>query len=235
MFRAEQGERLGVLDRLLGSTSFMGTIITAVTMPSSILLTLALLPIWALSPLGSQASFRAFHWEANRTETATIFPYLSMNNSENIDGRRNAVASHSLLLGALGGSSRCIDSPVDLWGNVKIPSIEALMKVGRRSDQDGWYDLNSLAGGNITLREYSSLIGTSPPTALSRLRTSRPKYIAERLRVPLPESDARSTSLGTRQEITPPWTKIGDMNTFIASFKQTRLVGRNPRQSSQAT
>ena len=142
-------------------------------MPSSILLTLALLPIWALSPLGSQASFRAFHWEANRTETATIFPYLSMNNSENIDGRRNAVASHSLLLGALGGSSRCIDSPVDLWGNVKIPSIEALMKVGRRSDQDGWYDLNSLAGGNITSREYASLIGIPTKRTQALYQSSR--------------------------------------------------------------
>ncbi|KAK4161712.1 hypothetical protein QBC43DRAFT_336965 [Cladorrhinum sp. PSN259] len=161
MYRVEQGERLEVLDRLLGSTTFMGTFITAITMVSlsATAMTIALFLIWALSPLGGQAAFRSFYWQANNTETPATFPYLGSNNTYNIpyfnSGRKFEIARvNALFSGSILGSRNSIDSSMDLWGNIKIPAIEALAERGTVPDSDGWYDAL-----NTTTTDYSSLLG----------------------------------------------------------------------------
>ncbi|KAK4161713.1 hypothetical protein QBC43DRAFT_93552 [Cladorrhinum sp. PSN259] len=161
LYRVEQGERLGVLDRLVGSTTMMGTLITAMTMWSASVLTIILFIIWALSPLGGQASTRAFHWEANMTTTPVSFAYLSSNNTWNIPGPSSdrvyyISPPNSMFLSTLVSPQDSTDQPMDLWGNVKIPSIEAVAKT-KTLGQDGWYDLGN--GTNLTTADYSSLIG----------------------------------------------------------------------------
>ena len=160
MYRVERGERLGVLDQLQGSTSFVGTVITAVTVRGAAFLTIVLLLLWALSPLGGQASFRSFDFQGNETETAVVFPYLSMNNSDQIIGassdRITFVSRVNALFSAVVvGSRNSTDAPMDIWGNVKIPYVDAVAKT-RQSDADGWVELDA---DGVDTMEYSSLIG----------------------------------------------------------------------------
>jgi len=160
MYRVEQGERLGVLDQLQGSQSFVGTLITALTLRGATFLSVTLVVMWSLSPLGGQASFRSFYFEGNMTETPISYPYLSINNTDSVtppgSDRITAVSQVNALFSAvLVGTKNSTDSPMDLWGNVKIPSLAAVAK-SRQADQDGWFQLGN-EGVNTT--EYSSLIG----------------------------------------------------------------------------
>jgi hypothetical protein len=52
------GERLGVLDTLAASTSFTNSVITQFRLRSINLLGLLLIVLWALSPIGGQATLR---------------------------------------------------------------------------------------------------------------------------------------------------------------------------------
>ncbi|KAK0620072.1 hypothetical protein B0T14DRAFT_496681 [Immersiella caudata] len=160
MYRVEQGERLGVLDQLQGSQSFVAALITAVTLRGTTFLTILLVVTWALSPLGGQASFRSFYWQGNMTETPVVYPYLSMNNTDNVvaptsDRVIYLAQANALFSAALVGTRNSTDSPMDVWGNVKIPSLAAVAR-RRQADADGWFELGS-RGVNTT--EYSSLIG----------------------------------------------------------------------------
>jgi hypothetical protein len=58
-----------------------------------------------------------------------------------------------VFVAALMGSPTTKSSPLDLWGNVKIPRIEAYEGTARMNDE-GWYDVES-GDGNA----YSSVIG----------------------------------------------------------------------------
>jgi hypothetical protein len=160
MYRVEQGERLGVLDQLQGSQSFVATLITAVTLRGTTFLTILLVVTWALSPLGGQASFRSFYWQGNMTETAIVYPYLSANNTENViaassDRATYLAQANALFSAVLIGTRDSTNSPMDVWGNVKIPSLAAVAKT-RQADPDGWFELGS---NGVNTTEYSSLIG----------------------------------------------------------------------------
>ncbi|KAK4231900.1 hypothetical protein QBC38DRAFT_525679 [Podospora fimiseda] len=143
MYRVEHGERIGTLDRLLGSTTLMGTLITASTMWSFSIPTFVLPILWTLSPLGIQ--------------------YLSSNNSWNIPGEaidRDSfiTAPNAMFLSTLVSPRSSTNQPMDMWGNVKIPSIEAIAKANNRfmkQRPDGWYHLYT----SIYTQDYSSLIG----------------------------------------------------------------------------
>lgn len=160
MYRVERGERLGVLDQLQGSQSFVGALITAATIRGATFLTVVLLVMWSLSPLGGQASFRAFYWQGNMTETPTVYRYVSMNNSENViqpssDRAVQVAQANALFSAVLVGTRNSTDSPMDVWGNVKIPALAAVSR-NREADGDGWFDLEN---DGAKTAAYSSLIG----------------------------------------------------------------------------
>ncbi|KAK0643732.1 hypothetical protein B0T16DRAFT_494708 [Cercophora newfieldiana] len=160
MYRVEQGERLGVLDQLHGSQSFVGTLITAATLRGATFLTIALIVMWSLSPLGGQASFRSFYWQGNMTETPVTYPYLSINNTNNVvaptsDRVIRLAQANALFSAVLVGTRESTDSPMDVWGNVKIPSLAAVAKT-RQSDAEGWFHIGT---DGVDTPAYSSLIG----------------------------------------------------------------------------
>jgi len=162
MQRVERGERLGVLDQLQGSTSFAGTLITAATTRGVGFLTVGLIVIWCLSPLGGQASLRSFYYHPNMTETTAVLTYLSVNNTNlipDLPGFADAKSRASTIFTtSITSPNRVKSSPMDLWGNVKIPSIEALANSPTmKPNQDGWYEIDTATGANIS--EYSSLVG----------------------------------------------------------------------------
>ncbi|KAK1752207.1 hypothetical protein QBC47DRAFT_416685 [Echria macrotheca] len=177
MYRAESGELLGILDQLQGSTSFAGTLITAVTTRGGGLLSVLLLSLWSLSPLGGQSSLRAFYYQPNMTEVATVFPYLSMNNTGVVPAPSSTrivfqARANALFSAALVSSPNVTNSPMDLWNNVKIPSIETL---GRRMqpDSNGWFDTFT----GIGVKDYSSLIGI--PISMAAAQTGAARFSLE--------------------------------------------------------
>ncbi|KAK4460423.1 hypothetical protein QBC42DRAFT_347998 [Cladorrhinum samala] len=175
MYRLEQGERLGVLDQLLGSTSFIGTLVTVASAPGASFMTVALLAIWALSPLGGQATFRSFYWHANLTETPAVFRYLGPNNTFNIPWDNFArVDANTLFATSLISPDNVAQSPMDLWGNVKIPSLEGLARTLKRSE-DGWYHLGLNA--TVTQWEFPSLLGI--PVQRSGFNSTTSRFLLE--------------------------------------------------------
>ncbi|KAF2123504.1 hypothetical protein P153DRAFT_413440, partial [Dothidotthia symphoricarpi CBS 119687] len=158
LWRLEKGERVGLLDTLASSTSLTSTVISQLQLRSLSILGVALLVVWSLSPIGGQASVRVM---SIGTKDAQIHESLSyMVNSGNLGAYTPADMfiqglsySSVVFVAALMGSPATKSSPLDVWGNVKMPRIEdyegsALM------DDDGWYDVN---GGDSDA--YSSLIG----------------------------------------------------------------------------
>jgi hypothetical protein len=76
----------------------------------------------------------------------------------------------NLVISAIIGSSSTKASPIDLWGNVKIPKIEHYEKIAE-PDRDGWFDTRL---GDDDLATYTSLVGI--PTDGGRDETTTTDY-----------------------------------------------------------
>jgi hypothetical protein len=146
------------LDTLASSTSLTSTVTSQLQLRSLSILGVALLVIWSLSPIGGQASVRVMTIGSRDTQVQESLWYMVNNGNFGaytsgdllIQGRASAGV---VFVAALMGSPATKSSPLDLWGNVKIPRIEGYEGIAQM-DGEGWYDTN---GGNVDA--YSSLIG----------------------------------------------------------------------------
>ena len=75
-WRLERGERLGILDLLVGSTTLVNTITTQITLRIFSLIGPLLFVVWALSPVGGQASLRVMTKGNNTLSTRASFDYM---------------------------------------------------------------------------------------------------------------------------------------------------------------
>lgn len=154
------------LDQLLGSQTFFSTITTQIKHRRISWGGALLIVLWALSPLGGQASLRVLELSFKRTPTSIILPYLDLN-STLLPGQKSLVGDaedigvtqdvdDAKVSSALAASHSSKISAMDGWGNIKVPMIEDVI---HRSlpDAEGWYSLSDLQP------TYSSLIGV--PTA----------------------------------------------------------------------
>lgn len=123
------------------------------------MITLALFGLWAFSPLGGQAALRMLHVDAETLTTRILYrhPYQASTGAGKIIGDDWSYKVAVLYSGALIAAPRFRWSPRDVYGNVRIPMIEALDP--KDADSEGWI---SVANKNNT--EYSSLLGV--PVAL---------------------------------------------------------------------
>ncbi|KAH0166144.1 hypothetical protein KCU67_g4434, partial [Aureobasidium melanogenum] len=161
-WKLERGGRIESLDRLLGSMTIIQTVLTQAQMRSLSLLSLLLIAIWSLSPLGGQASLRIVASVVQANNTTRPFQYV--NTSSNVldgiyDGGDTAsqfVPVNALfgaaLVGASSGSSSST-GPIDTWGNTKIPWIENLDP--SQANAEGWYSIPQLNSSD----DFASLIG----------------------------------------------------------------------------
>ncbi|KAH0022154.1 hypothetical protein KCU78_g5863, partial [Aureobasidium melanogenum] len=156
-WKLERGSRIGTLDRVLGSMTIVQTVLTQVQMRSPNLLSFLLIAIWALSPLGGQASLRIVGSMMQATNTTRLVQYVNttMDGMPYIGGdtASDFVPVNAVFGAALVGASSSSSSSVDAWGNIKIPWIENLDP--SMADAEGWYPIPQL---NIS-DEYTSLIG----------------------------------------------------------------------------
>ncbi|KAJ8106309.1 hypothetical protein OPT61_g9621 [Boeremia exigua] len=155
---AERGTTISMLEKLLGSQSVVSAVGTAFTLRSLNLTTIALLFLWALSPLGGQSSLRLLQ-EANKTitETGTVY-YSDPAATTELD---EAFSWFSLIPTVLGASVAVSEEvknrPVDLWGHPKIPRLDLIEQDSRRGvNVEG--DWISVSPGNQT---YSSWVGVN--------------------------------------------------------------------------
>jgi hypothetical protein len=147
-----------MLDTLASSTSLTSTVTSQFQLRSLSIVGVVLLAVWSLSPIGGQASVRIMTTGPKDThlhEPAWYMVnsgYLGEYSSAEMDiqGKSNAGA---VFVAAAMGSPTTKASPLDLWGNVKIPRIEGYEGVAPM-DNEGWYET-----GEGDVDAYSSLIG----------------------------------------------------------------------------
>ena len=156
VWRLEKGERIGILDILAGSTSLTSTVTSQLKLRVLSFFGSALIVIWALSPVGGQASFRQMTIGTQTFIEPASFIYTVPNGNlakfMGSDQVTNYAIANSLFISAVILPIATKISPVDTWGNAKIPMIEHYENISTADDQ-GWFTADT--SHNI----YPSLIG----------------------------------------------------------------------------
>ncbi|KAI0015593.1 hypothetical protein F4780DRAFT_786586 [Xylariomycetidae sp. FL0641] len=152
----ERGARVGTLDLLAGCSSLTSVVTSQYQMRMVSFLGVLLMLIWALSPVGGQASIRQLSLATRLATEETNYTYMIPGTSMmdyRISDHASAFANiNALLMSSLMSPMSTKESALDTWGNVKIPLIEMYEQAGE-PDDDGWYTADA---SNNT---YSSLIG----------------------------------------------------------------------------
>lgn len=153
-WRLERGVPLGFIEQLLGSQTFFGTLTTQFFMRSYNLVGLGLLLFWCLSPLGGQSSLRIITTSYSPVPSNASILYLNTRAESPFSGggdmRDRLPQLNALYLSSLMAPESVKTSPMDLWGNVKIPR---LVDIQSEPDSNGWRDVSP---ANFS---YNSLMG----------------------------------------------------------------------------
>ncbi|KAF2182828.1 hypothetical protein K469DRAFT_636229 [Zopfia rhizophila CBS 207.26] len=165
-WRLENGERMKVLDQLLGSTGLFSAVITQLKFRNIGVVGLALIALWILSPVGGQASLRVLDYGTITNAWPRTMYYLDWNSTYQPgeksmmggDASEAMYIADGLFTSALTSTKDVQTSGMDNWGNLKIPMLERLSNLTQ--DSEGWRDVRQ---SNVT---YSSLIGI-PTSAIS--------------------------------------------------------------------
>ena len=154
-WRLEEGSSLETLEQLIGSLSTGSTLSTIYTLRSLNFLAVGLVALWALSPIGGQASLFIIDTELVPVFSDLDVKYLDTNGNTGFapgDDNRISQALNALLSSSLMTPTSTKSSNHDLWGNVKIPS---LLQAGP-TNSSGWIPI---ANGSDGTTSYASLLG----------------------------------------------------------------------------
>ncbi|PKY01766.1 hypothetical protein P168DRAFT_299301 [Aspergillus campestris IBT 28561] len=152
-WRLERGCSLGILEQLFWSSTFVSAIMTQLFMRSFNLLGLGLIILWVLSPLGGQSSLYILRTARDTTTSVSNIRFFNTSLGASFDS--GDIASmpqiNALYMSSLLAPQSIKESPMDLWGNVKLP-IMSRMDGGTTSH--GWKDIKK--DSHVV---YSSLLG----------------------------------------------------------------------------
>ena len=145
----------------MGSQSVWGTFESQFLMQRLTLVGANLLFLWALSPLGGQASLRLMRRDQQASYAPSKLRYLTTGPGGALFGvaasgsqRWKSAEAGALYNAALLAPQATKNGPQDSWGNIKIPSYEALdLSI---MDVEGWLDVPDVVS---TPETYSSLVG----------------------------------------------------------------------------
>ncbi len=163
--RVEQGERIGILEQLLGSMTFFNTYVTHFQLRAFNILGIILMALWALSPIGGQASLRVVTVGSSTIEHTTSFQYMGNNKNWTLigaDAPELSLAVNSLFISSLASPRRNFST--DAWGNLKVPMLEALNS-SQKSGNDEWFSVPA----NPT---YAALIGLPMSSVSNELNST---------------------------------------------------------------
>ncbi|KAF2193324.1 hypothetical protein K469DRAFT_618364 [Zopfia rhizophila CBS 207.26] len=154
LWRAERGISLGRLEQLVGCQSLFSALERQISLRAWSILGLLMTLIWLLSPLGGQSALRLLDQEKEFVHLTGTYNYLNPMAStgsflEGASSMNSGRATFvSVFLASLLSSSKYQATPMDLWGNVKIPVYRSL------SGDSEWKSVDH--SHNVT---YASLIG----------------------------------------------------------------------------
>lgn len=144
------------LEKLLGSQSLVSAIGTACSLRSANLISIGLLLLWALSPLGGQSSLRLLH-ETNSTalENGTVYysDHAAPADFEEASWRK---IIPTIITASLSTSQDVKIKPVDIWSHPKVPRLDIIEQqaISDPLAEGTWVDVNPTAN-----QTYSSWTG----------------------------------------------------------------------------
>ncbi|KAF3812111.1 hypothetical protein GCG54_00009795 [Colletotrichum gloeosporioides] len=158
-WRLEQGISVLSLEYLLNCRTVFSAFTTPMSLRAVNRLTPLLIILWVLSPLGGQAALRVMEMVPSTATEPWLFQNLEFMSAFRHSGPQSS-AGFSLLpsiqsafVTALGTPADIKAEPQDLFGNIKIPMVEAFQnlrqtqdddkKSDNRQDDDGWFHLDS--------------------------------------------------------------------------------------------
>ncbi|KAH7149274.1 hypothetical protein B0J13DRAFT_551056 [Dactylonectria estremocensis] len=161
-WRLHHGERIGKLDLLYGSTTVISTVTTISDYGEFSLLALALVVVWALSPLGAQSALRVLSFRPGREVAFTTVLYFNMSTPfpDTFEGASFGSYSAPIIssfISSISAPNTTKQSSLDSWGNIKVPVLELLPGYKGRTSRD-WVSINRIGDGADEIT-YSSLIG----------------------------------------------------------------------------
>ena len=140
----------------MGSLTMFGAIELQVLLRTFDVLGVSLILMWALSPLGGQASLRLLETASQSVMTNQTLNYLDSDSMSLLGQGADTFESAGFILNALYLSALLTPpagqaASMDTWGNIKVPIIETLEQAGK-SEIDGWFPTTDNTS-------YSSLVG----------------------------------------------------------------------------
>ncbi|USP82666.1 uncharacterized protein yc1106_09940 [Curvularia clavata] len=162
-YLAEKGAKLSTLELLMASQSVWGTVESQMLMRRVTLVGVNLLFLWAMSPLGGQASLRLMSTSTRTLDTYSPLRYLStgpgsaawaMSSGTYIETDGSLSQVEALYAAALMGSDKVKKGPEDTWGNVKIPYME--YREGNENKTSEWI---TVSPNSTKPEDYVSLVG----------------------------------------------------------------------------
>lgn len=162
LYRLQAGEKIGLLDLLFGSTTLGNMIETLCERNFRYfdIIGVALLILWALSPLGGQATLRVIGYHEVAVKRPLKLAYLDYSRSyfpvelQGSDLGPIPIPLASAFVSSLSSPLSFQNSASDLWGNVKTPVLESLPGYGSVADGE-WVAVPR----NSEETWYASLIG----------------------------------------------------------------------------
>ena len=202
------------LELLMASQSVWGTVESQILMQRITLVGANLLFLWALSPLGGQASLRLMQRDNQPSSTLTKLRYMTTGPgagaysyaTEGFNRRRFAQAG-SLYNAALLAPLSTKTGPLDSWGNMKIPSMISLNM--STADQEGWIEIPSKT---MDPEDYASLVGIPIAGLPSKADTNfsvEYNYLA--VECPAFEQQRYPGQHGTNDPTATNYTKLDEM------------------------
>ncbi|PVF95172.1 hypothetical protein CPB86DRAFT_603960 [Serendipita vermifera] len=152
-YRSERGVKLGELERVIGSQTLFSFLKLAFKFKQLDRLCIFLGLVWVLSPLGGQGVLRMLSLRQETKTSSEEIYYLDLHaRSQYYDDypryvHRNKI--NGLYIASLWAPVRIKNETTDLWGSIKIPSLESI-DFSHQGD-DG------VAVGEV--QTYSSLLG----------------------------------------------------------------------------
>ncbi|KAI0452723.1 hypothetical protein F5B21DRAFT_321457 [Xylaria acuta] len=154
-WKLQSGSKFGRIEQLLASNTLFGTFSSHIQLRSFDLVGLLVVAIWLASPLGSQASLRTVHSASVPLQSSDEVMFLDPQTPYYM-GESSSSSSFQTIGRSLFGSALLYATSdpghgtEDIWGNLRIPMLEAM------DDADGMDWVHIKNASNIT---YTSLVG----------------------------------------------------------------------------
>lgn len=159
-WKLERGTSLGLLEQLMNSRTVASAFISPLQLRSFNFVSLGLITLWCMSPLGSQSVLHIFSAPVVPIETTGPVTYFNLRQQSwaapGTNLERGFFNGYSMTFGAsLLAPTSVRSGAMDLWGNPRIPYFSSLQSSGAKPTSDGWLQIPA----SQFTPAYSSLFG----------------------------------------------------------------------------